>query len=71
MGMFMDQVDKTPQGSHIATFVGHRALRKTVMGMENREPTEEELAQMKALLREAMAAGVLGVSFGLIYTPSC
>ena len=71
MGMFLDMVDKTPQGSHIATFVGHRALRKTVMGMEIREPSREEMEQMKALLREAMDAGAMGISFGLIYTPSC
>lgn len=71
MGVFMDKVENTPQGSHIAMFVGHRALRTTVMGMENRAPTNEEMEKMKALLREAMAAGVLGVSFGLIYTPSC
>lgn len=71
MGALMDGIEATPQGSHIATFVGHRALRTTVMGMENREPTGEEMEQMKSLLREAMEAGVLGVSFGLIYTPSC
>ena len=70
-GSFMDQVEKTPQGSNIAAFVGHRALRTSVMGMEIRKPTAEEQAQMEDLLREAMDAGAMGISFGLIYTPSC
>ena len=71
MSIFMDMVEQTPQGSNLATFVGHRALRKSVMGMENRAPTPSEMEMMKGLLRTAMQAGVLGVSFGLIYTPSC
>lgn len=71
MGVFMDMVDATPQGSHIAVFAGHRALRKTVMGMENRAATPGEIEEMKQLLREAMRSGAMGVSFGLIYTPSC
>ena len=71
MGALMDGIEATPQGSNIATFVGHGALRKTVMGMDNRDPSPSELEMMKGLLREAMEAGALGVSFGLIYTPSC
>ena len=71
MSKFFQQIDETPQGSHIAIFAGHRALRKTVMGMERRKATPQELAQMEDLLREAMDAGAMGVSFGLIYTPSC
>ena len=71
MGLFMDQVDATPQGSNIAVFAGHSALRNSVMGMENRPATPEEVERMAQLLREAMEAGAMGISFGLIYTPSC
>jgi len=58
-----------PQGSNLVTLVGHGALRKAVMGMENRPATAEELARMEALLRDALDAGALGLSFGLYYTP--
>ena len=68
---FLNRVADLPQGSHIATFVGHCALRQAVMGMENRPATAQELEQMKQLLREGIEAGALGISFGLIYTPSC
>ena len=59
------------QGSNTALFVGHRNLRKSVMGMANRAPSAEELAEMKELLRDGIKSGALGISFGLIYTPSC
>ncbi|MBQ8814959.1 MAG: D-aminoacylase [Lachnospiraceae bacterium] len=71
MGSFLQTAKNVPQGSHIAILVGHCALRLAVMGMENREPTADELEKMKSLLREGMDNGALGVSFGLIYPPSC
>ena len=71
MSEFFAKAAEIPQGANIAAFAGHKAIRKAVMGMANRAPTQEELEQMKALLRDAMDAGAMGVSFGLIYTPSC
>lgn len=68
---FADIAKNVSTGSNTAVLVGHCALRKAVMGMENREPTAEELERMKALLRNGMDHGALGVSFGLIYTPGC
>lgn len=70
MSEFLSRVSAAPLGANMANFVGHNALRKSVMGMENRAPTAAELAQMQELLREGMEAGALGVSFGLFYTPS-
>ena len=40
-----------------------------VMGMENREPTAEELDEMRALVKEAMEQGAYGLSTGLEYLP--
>ena len=71
MGEFLKNSGNLQQGSNIALFAGHNNLRECVMGMENREPSAEELEQMKELLRDAIEHGALGVSFGLIYTPSC
>ena len=68
---FLETLKQVPTGSNTATFIGHSALRKAAMGMDNREPTAAELEKMKALLREGMDHGALGVSFGLIYTPGC
>lgn len=61
-------VDKT---TNIVNYVGHSTLRIAVMGFDNREPTFDEMEQMKNLLREAMEEGAIGLSTGLIYTPCC
>ena len=60
-----------PQGSGQAVLIGHKTLRLLVMGPDNRDPSEEELARMLLLLREGIKNGMMGVSFGLIYAPSC
>lgn len=70
-GDFMARVSNMDFGSSTALVVGHSSIRKAVMGMENRAATEEELETMKALLRDAMDNGAIGMSFGLFYTPSC
>lgn len=56
-------------GPNAALLVGHGTVRQIVMGMENREPTPEELEAMKALIQEAMEQGAHGFSTGLIYRP--
>lgn len=56
-------------GPHAALLVGHGTVRQIVMGMEDREPTAEELEKMKAIVKEAMEQGAYGLSTGLIYQP--
>ena len=62
-------MERTPKTAHIKQYVGHGPLRRAVMGTENREPTRAELDSMKAMLREAMENGALGMTTGLIYPP--
>ena len=57
-------------GTNAAMMVGHRNIRRTVMGVAERAPTEEELENMKTLVRRGMEAGALGFSTGLYYTPA-
>lgn len=56
-------------GPNAALLVGHGQVRQLVMGLENRDPTPEELEKMKALVKEAMEQGASGISTGLIYVP--
>lgn len=58
-----------PQGSNTALLIGHGTVRRSAMGLENRKPTEAELAKMVSLVKESIREGALGVSYGLIYTP--
>lgn len=57
--------------ANIKLLVGHSMLRLAAMGLENRRPTQQEMQTMKDLLRESMEQGAMGMSSGLIYTPSC
>lgn len=55
---------------NVVQTVGHTQVRRIVMGSDNRRPSEDELEQMKSLVREAMQAGAIGVSTALIYPPA-
>ena len=56
-------------GTNTALFIGHGALRKSVMGGAKRAPTVKEIEEMKALVKAGMEAGALGLSTGLFYAP--
>lgn len=56
-------------GTNTALFIGHGALRKSVMGGDKRAPTDAELAKMQSIISEGMEAGALGLSTGLFYAP--
>ena len=54
---------------NIASMIGHSMLRIYFMGLENRDPSSEELDKMKELLEEQMKFGAFGLSTGLDYPP--
>ncbi len=57
-------------GINLASYVGATTIRKVVIGTTNRPPTAPELARMRALVREAMQQGAIGVSSSLEYSPA-
>ncbi|MEM9928467.1 MAG: amidohydrolase family protein [Bacteroidota bacterium] len=57
-------------GTNAAILVGHRNIRKLVMGMREDAPTPEELANMKTMVQRGMEAGAIGFSSGLYYSPA-
>jgi N-acyl-D-amino-acid deacylase len=56
-------------GINVATLIGHNSVRRTVMGLDDRAPTAQELEQMQALVDQAMQDGAVGLSTGLLYVP--
>lgn len=50
-------------------YVGQGAARGAVMGVEDREPTPEELDRMRAYVARGMEEGAFGLSTGLFYSP--
>jgi len=55
--------------NNIASLLGHSTLRAAVMGFSQREATAEETDRLCRLLDEALDAGAVGWSSGLIYPP--
>ena len=56
-------------GINVATLIGHNSVRREVVGLDDRAPTDDELAQMKAIVDKAMRDGAVGFSTGLLYVP--
>ena len=54
---------------NVASFASQGTVRMAVMGMENREPSAEEMARMKAIIDQCMREGAIGLSTGLTYAP--
>jgi N-acyl-D-aspartate/D-glutamate deacylase len=61
---YMDAVEQLGTAINVAAMVGHTAVRLNVMGEEasERTATQEEVAAMRRLVAEAMAAGAVGFS---------
>ncbi|MBB5785439.1 amidohydrolase family protein [Jiangella mangrovi] len=54
---------------NVAGLVGHLPLHAGVVGFEDRPAAERDLAAMAYLLAEALDAGAVGLSTGLMYAP--
>jgi N-acyl-D-amino-acid deacylase len=52
-------------GINVGSLIGHSAVRRYVMGeaSQERHATDDEIAAMKAIVREGLEAGSVGVSF--------
>jgi N-acyl-D-aspartate/D-glutamate deacylase len=59
---YLAAVGERSKRINVAAFLGHSALRLFVVGGEERPATEEEVATMRGLVREAMEAGAIGFS---------
>jgi N-acyl-D-aspartate/D-glutamate deacylase len=69
VGEFLKKVEDKGTALNFALLVGHGAIRKKVIGKEDRQPTPEELNEMKQMVAQAMLDGAVGMSSGLTYVP--
>ena len=67
---YFARVEKNRSAINLASYVGAATAREYVIGFDNREPTPDELSQMKQLVRTAMQQGAMGVSSALEYMPA-
>jgi dihydroorotase/N-acyl-D-amino-acid deacylase len=70
LGEYFARLERQGIGINLASYVGATSVREVVIGGENRAPTAAELLRMRALVREAMEQGAVGVSSSLEYAPA-
>jgi dihydroorotase/N-acyl-D-amino-acid deacylase len=67
---YFARLRKQGMGINLASYVGATEVRRVVLGDDNRAPTAAELERMKALVRDAMRDGAVGLSTSLQYAPA-
>ena len=67
---YLQSLVKRGISPNVASFIGATTVRINHIGYEDRAPTDEEMESMKAMVRQAMEDGALGVGSSLIYAPA-
>jgi N-acyl-D-amino-acid deacylase len=70
LGEFHDWLEKKGVSVNIASMVGASTVRVHELGRNDVDPTPDQLARMRALVRQAMDEGAMGVGSSLIYVPA-
>jgi N-acyl-D-amino-acid deacylase len=55
---------------NVASYIGATTIREHVIGLEDKKPSPEQLDEMRALVKQEMEAGALGIGSSLIYAPA-
>lgn len=67
---YLKDLERRGTSANVASFIGATTIREHVIGLEDRKPTPEQLERMRALVRQEMEAGALGIGSSLIYAPA-
>lgn len=67
---YFARLEHQGMGINLASYVGATGVRRVVLGDGDVQPSAQQLQQMRALVREAMLDGAVGLSTALQYTPA-
>jgi N-acyl-D-amino-acid deacylase len=70
LGEFLQFLEKKGVSVNVASMVGASTVRVHELGRNDVDPTPEQLERMRALVRQAMDEGAMGVGSSLIYVPA-
>ncbi len=70
LGEYLTHLETRGVSCNVASFLGATTVRINVLGYQDRRPTPKELDDMRALVRQAMEEGALGIGSSLIYAPA-
>src|SRR5258708_813236 len=71
VGEFLSRYEKQGVGTNVAYLMPHGSVRVSVMGMDARYATMEEIGRMVSMVEQGMEEGAWGLSTGLFYAPMC
>jgi N-acyl-D-amino-acid deacylase len=69
LGEYLNYLEKRGVSPNVASFIGAATPRIAVIGENDRAPTPEALERMRAIVRQAMEEGAVGIASSLIYPP--
>jgi N-acyl-D-amino-acid deacylase len=69
LGQYLEHLQQRGIAPNVASFVGEGEVRVNVLGEADVAPSSDQLNAMRALVRQAMEEGALGVTTALIYAP--
>jgi len=69
LGEYLDRLAAHGIATNVASFIGAGTVRANVLHYAARPPTADELGRMKALVRQGMEEGALGLTTALLYVP--
>jgi N-acyl-D-amino-acid deacylase len=67
---YLEHLTRRGISPNVASFIGATTVRIHELGYADRAPATAELERMRALVRQAMEEGALGVGSSLIYAPA-
>ncbi len=67
---YLQFLERKGVACNVASYIGATTIREYVVGLEDKRATPEQLQQMRALVRQEMEAGALGIGSSLIYAPA-
>src|SRR3954447_17908956 len=70
LAQYLEHLQKKGVTPNVASFIGATTVRVHELGEKDVDPTPAQLDRMRALVRQAMKDGALGVGSALIYSPA-
>ncbi len=70
LASYLQFLEKKGVSQNVASYIGATTLRLNVIGNEDKQPTPEQMQQIRDIVREEMELGALGIGTSLIYPPA-
>ena len=70
LGQYLEYLQRKGVTPNVASFVGATTVRVHELGEKDVDPTRAQIVRMRALVRQAMREGAMGVGSSLIYAPA-